>query len=36
VVIEDFIPRRIEFDTDNLPDPVLIKADACPPTHFAA
>ncbi len=36
VVLEDFIRGRIEFDTDTLPDPVLIKADGMPTYHFAA
>ncbi len=36
VLVEDFIRGRIEFDTDTLPDPVLLKADGMPTYHFAA
>lgn len=36
VVVEDAIRGRIEFDTNTLPDPVLIKADGMPTYHFAA
>jgi glutamyl-tRNA synthetase len=36
VVVEDFIRGRIEFDTNTLPDPVLIKGDGMPTYHFAA
>lgn len=36
VVVEDFIRGRVEFDTNTLPDPVLIKADGMPTYHFAA
>jgi len=36
VVVEDAIRGRIEFDTNTLPDPVLLKADGMPTYHFAA
>jgi glutamyl-tRNA synthetase len=36
VVVQDAIRGRIEFETDNLPDPVLLKADAMPTYHFCA
>ncbi len=36
VVVEDFIRGKIEFDSNTLPDPVLIKADGMPTYHFAA
>jgi glutamyl-tRNA synthetase len=36
VVVEDFIRGRVEFDSNTLPDPVLIKADGMPTYHFAA
>jgi glutamyl/glutaminyl-tRNA synthetase len=36
IVTEDFVRGRVEFDSDNLPDPVLIKADGMPTYHFAA
>lgn len=36
VVVDDYIRGRVEFDTNTLPDPVLIKADGMPTYHFAA
>ncbi|MBS1718519.1 MAG: glutamate--tRNA ligase [Armatimonadetes bacterium] len=36
VVIHDFIRGRIEWDTNTVDDPVLIKADGMPTYHFAA
>ncbi|HLO99750.1 MAG TPA: glutamate--tRNA ligase, partial [Fimbriimonas sp.] len=36
VVVQDAIRGRIEFDTNIIPDPVLIKADGMPTYHFAA
>ncbi|OJU65142.1 MAG: glutamate--tRNA ligase [Armatimonadetes bacterium 55-13] len=36
VVVEDAIRGRVEFDTNTLPDPVLIKGDGMPTYHFAA
>jgi len=36
VVVEDFIRGRVEFETNTLPDPVLIKGDGMPTYHFAA
>lgn len=36
IVTEDFVRGRVEFDSDTLPDPVLIKADGMPTYHFAA
>jgi glutamyl-tRNA synthetase len=36
VAVQDFIRGRVEFDTNTLPDPVLIKADGMPTYHFAA
>lgn len=36
IVTEDFIRGRVEFDSNTLPDPVLIKADGMPTYHFAA
>lgn len=36
LVVEDAIRGRIEWQTDLLPDPVLIKADGMPTYHFAA
>lgn len=36
VVVQDFIRGRVEFDSNTLPDPVLIKADGMPTYHFAA
>ena len=36
VSIEDAIRGRIEWDTDTIDDPVLIKADGMPTYHFAA
>ncbi|MBS1706523.1 MAG: glutamate--tRNA ligase [Armatimonadetes bacterium] len=36
IVIEDFIRGRLEFDSDTVDDPVLIKADGMPTYHFAA
>ena len=36
IVIEDAIRGRIEWDTNNVDDPVLIKADGMPTYHFAA
>ncbi len=36
LVCEDAIRGRIEFDSDTVDDPVLIKADGMPTYHFAA
>lgn len=36
IVVEDAVRGRIEFDSNTLPDPVLIKADGMPTYHFAA
>ena len=36
IVVQDAIRGRIEFDSNNLPDPVLLKADGMPTYHFAA
>jgi glutamyl-tRNA synthetase len=36
IVVEDGVRGRIEFESNNLPDPVLIKADGMPTYHFAA
>ena len=36
IVVQDVIRGRIEFDSNILPDPVLIKADGMPTYHFAA
>lgn len=36
IVIEDAIRGRIEWDSDTVDDPVLIKADGMPTYHFAA
>jgi len=36
VVVEDAVRGRIEFDTNTLPDPVLLKGDGMPTYHFAA
>ena len=36
IVIEDVIRGRIEYDSDTVDDPVLIKADGMPTYHFAA
>ncbi len=36
IVVQDFIRGRVEFDSNTLPDPVLIKADGMPTYHFAA
>lgn len=36
IVIEDLIRGRIEWDSDTVDDPVLIKADGMPTYHFAA
>jgi glutamyl-tRNA synthetase len=36
IVIEDLIRGRIEWDSDTIDDPVLIKADGMPTYHFAA
>jgi glutamyl-tRNA synthetase len=36
IVVEDAIRGRVEFDSNNLPDPVLIKADRMPTYHFAS
>lgn len=36
VVVDDAIRGRIEYQSDNLDDPVLIKADGMPTYHFAA
>jgi glutamyl-tRNA synthetase len=36
IVVEDYIRGRVEFDSNTLPDPVLIKGDGMPTYHFAA
>jgi glutamyl-tRNA synthetase len=36
IVVQDAIRGRIEFDSNILPDPVLIKGDGMPTYHFAA
>ena len=36
IVVQDAIRGRIEFDSNVLPDPVLIKGDGMPTYHFAA
>ncbi len=36
IVIEDLIRGRIEWDSDTVDDPVLIKADGMPTYHFAS
>ncbi|MBX3117688.1 MAG: glutamate--tRNA ligase [Fimbriimonadaceae bacterium] len=36
LVIQDAIRKRIEFDAEEVDDPVLIKADGMPTYHFAA
>lgn len=36
IVIEDLIRGRIEWDSDTIDDPVLIKGDGMPTYHFAA
>jgi glutamyl-tRNA synthetase len=36
VVVQDAIRGRVEFDSNTLPDPVLLKADGMPTYHFAA
>ena len=36
IVVQDLIRGRVEFDSNTLPDPVLIKADGMPTYHFAA
>ncbi|MBL8087846.1 MAG: glutamate--tRNA ligase [Chthonomonas sp.] len=36
IVIQDFIRGRVEWDSDTVDDPVLIKADGMPTYHFAA
>jgi len=36
IIVQDAIRGRIEFDSNVLPDPVLIKADGMPTYHFAA
>lgn len=36
IVIDDAIRGRIEYDSNNVDDPVLIKADGMPTYHFAA
>lgn len=36
IVVQDAIRGRIEFDSNVLPDPVLLKADGMPTYHFAA
>lgn len=36
IVLHDAIRGRIEFDSDTVDDPVLIKADSMPTYHFAA
>lgn len=36
IVVQDFIRGKVEFDSNTLPDPVLIKADGMPTYHFAA
>ena len=36
IEVEDAIRGRVPFESDTLPDPVLIKADGMPTYHFAA
>jgi len=36
IIIEDLIRGRIEWDSDTIDDPVLIKADGMPTYHFAS
>jgi glutamyl-tRNA synthetase len=36
IAVQDGIRGKIEFDSNTLPDPVLIKADGMPTYHFAA
>lgn len=36
IVLQDAIRGRIEFDSDTVDDPVLLKADGMPTYHFAA
>lgn len=36
IVVQDVIRGRIEFDSNTLPDPVLIKGDGMPTYHFAS
>ena len=36
IVIEDYIRGRLEWDSNTVDDPVLIKADGMPTYHFAA
>jgi glutamyl-tRNA synthetase len=36
IEVQDAIRGRIDFESDTLPDPVLIKADGMPTYHFAA
>lgn len=36
IVIQDYIRGRVEWDSDTVDDPVLIKADGMPTYHFAA
>ena len=36
ITVQDYIRGRVEFDSNTLPDPVLIKADGMPTYHFAA
>lgn len=36
IVLQDAIRGRIEFDSDTIDDPVLLKADGMPTYHFAA
>lgn len=36
LVVNDAIRGRVEFESDNVDDPVLIKADGMPTYHFAA
>ena len=36
IVVEDAVRGTVEFDSNNLPDPVLIKADGMPTYHFSA
>lgn len=36
IVMQDAIRGRIEYDSNTLPDPVLIKGDGMPTYHFAA
>lgn len=36
IVVDDVIRGRIEWDSDQIDDPVLIKADGMPTYHFAA